>query len=644
MRETPHTGSTIEGKLQTTSRGVGYLSYDEEAKDIEIPEDKTYTALHGDTVVVRITHSDSERVYGEVIKVLERGAKLFSGTLEQEAGHFFLMTDNHRIHRDILVAPDERLKEGYKAVVRFLSWNTTHDDPKGELVSILGRKGEHEAEMQSIIVGRGIVYDFPVEVEKEAKEIKANEAKIFQDAENDPRRKDIRDIPTFTIDPDSAKDFDDALSIRTLQNGNLEIGIHIADVSHYVQEGSALDQEAQSRGFSTYLVDRTIPMLPEVLSNDLCSLNPHVDRLAFSAIFEMTHSGQVESSWYGKTIIHSDKRFTYENAQEQIDAGDGEYSEPLITLNGIAKTLRARRFSKGAVDFSDDEVKFELNDKGEVMRVYKKERLDTHKLVEEFMLLANRSVAEKIEKLCENSGHDHLFVYRIHDLPDREKLSELGTFLKALGYRFEVPNEVSGTDLNKLLEQVKDKPEEGLVNTALIRSMAKAVYSTANNGHFGLAFEHYTHFTSPIRRYPDLIVHRLLFAHLHNENITQREIDLYESIISKSTDKEINIMQAERESIKYKQVEFLKDRVGETFDVLVTGVSDFGLFVEEKETRAQGLIAIRNLGNDFFELREKQFAIVGKSSGQKFTLGQTLKAKLTGADLDKRQLDFRLQN
>jgi len=630
----------IEGIVATTSRGVGYIEHEDFTKDVEIDAENLGTALNRDSVLVELLKIEKGRQKGRVVKVLERSKEKFVGTIEEKKGRFFLITDDFRIHRDFLIKDSKKPKEGFKAVGQLIEWTDPQKDPEVKILKTLGKKGEHEAEMQSIIAANGIVYSFPQNVEDEANKIKSNEKQIFDDAINDKERRDLRDVLTFTIDPADAKDFDDAISFRDLGNSTFEIGIHIADVSHYVIPGSALDEEARDRGFSTYLVDRTIPMLPEALSNDLCSLMPNVDRLAFSAIFKMKKDGTVIDGWFGKTIIHSDRRFDYLEAQSNIDTNSGDNVHELQILNEIAKKLRDERFLSGAINFRDDEVKFELDDKGRPVRVYKKDRVDTHKLVEEFMLLANQQVAMKIYELCDVLGRDHLFVYRIHETPNREKLEELSIFLRALGYNFKVTEDISPKELNDLLLSSKGKAEEGLINHALIRSMSKAVYSTKNKGHFGLAFEYYTHFTSPIRRYPDLIVHRLLQSHLHGLQISKQELSSYEKATHETSDKEVNIMRAERESIKYKQVEYLLNKVGQEFDAIISGVSENGIFVEDTETKANGLVRIRDLGDDYFKLNPKKFAIIGERTKQKFTVGDAVRVKLKAANLDRRQLDF----
>lgn len=633
---------TLTGPIIVSGRGTGYFRAEGFEEDIEIQEHNLRTALHGDEVEIAVLPKrEGERQQGEVINILKRAKMKFVGTLDKTGDFFFLKPDDRRMYRDIFIHASNAkgAKNGDKVYAEITGWRDPKKAPEGKVLQILGKKGVHEVEMQAIVLERGFDTGFPREVEEEAKQWKRDYAKLF--GEEIPIRKDFRGTTTFTIDPVDAKDFDDALSIKRLTDGKLEIGIHIADVSFFVREKTALDKEARHRGFSVYLVDRTIPMLPEVLSNDLCSLNPNEDKLTFSAVFTMDESGKIYERWFGKTIIHSDKRFTYEEAQEILDKKSGLYYEELNTLNKIAKIMAKEKFEKGAIEFETEEVRFELDKDGVPIRVYKKERKDTHKLIEEYMLLANKEVAQYMfangkEK---NAG---AFIYRIHDVPDREKIAELSIFLKALGYNLKVGKDgtVSARDLNNLLEQVDGREEESLIKTAAIRSMAKAIYSTKNIGHFGLAFEFYTHFTSPIRRYPDLIVHRLIHRFLTKGKVAKDELVFYETIARDSTDREISAAEAERASIKYKQVEYMMKHIGEEFDAVISGVSEWGIYVEEVNTKAEGMVRMRNMTDDFYELDEKNFAIVGSRNKKKFTLGDKVRVKLTDADLDKRTLDF----
>ncbi|MDR3558022.1 MAG: VacB/RNase II family 3'-5' exoribonuclease, partial [Candidatus Pacebacteria bacterium] len=457
-------------------------------------------------------------------------------------------------------------------------------------------------------------------------------------------RRDVRDTLTFTIDPFDAKDYDDAISYKNLNNGTYEIGVHIADVSHYVRPGTAIDTEALKRATSIYLVDRTIPMLPEVLSNGVCSLMPDVDRLAFSAIFIMNDKAEVLDRWFGRTIIHSAKRFTYETAQDSIIGKSKEYSEELVKLNDISKILKEKKFAAGAIEFEQDEIKFKLDENGKPLGVYRKTRFDAHKLVEEFMLLANREVAKFIhDQIKEKGPRDTGAIYRVHDLPDPERMTELAEFAKALGYTLHTDKgKVKAQDIKSLLKQIEGTPHEALLATAMIRSMQKAVYSTKNIGHFGLAFDYYTHFTSPIRRYPDLLVHRILAQHLHGEPFGDRDIVAFGKIAEHSTDREISAAQAERASIKLKQVEYMSERIGQSFDGVISGVSEWGIYVEEKETKSEGMVNIRNLGDDYWNFDKKTYSIVGERTKKRYTLGDPIKFKISSADIERKMLDFEI--
>ena len=523
-------------------------------------------------------------------------------------------------------------------------------NPQCTIIRVIGTKGDNEAEMESIVLEKGFDTRFPVGVEEEANHIEKFDKKITD--EEVAKRRDFRKTLTFTIDPVDAKDFDDAISFVKLSDegseARYEIGVHIADVSHYVTPGTQLDAEAVKRGCSIYLVDRTIPMLPEVLSNDVCSLNPNEDKLTFSAVFIVNDKGHVKERWFGRTVINSAYRFTYETAQESINAGtadantDAPYAKELVTLNKIAKELQKDKFHKGAIEFEQEEIKFKLDERGKPIGVYRKERLDTHKLVEEYMLLANREVAKFIHDSIKHKGpKDTGSIYRIHDTPDPDKIADLAIFVKALGYTLKVTDDkVTSQALNNLLSQVVNTPHESLVRTAAIRSMQKAIYSTKNIGHFGLAFDYYTHFTSPIRRYPDLLVHRVLDMHLKHQKFSDNDIKRYDEIAANSTRREIDAADAERTSKKLKQVEYMSERIGQTFEGSISGVTEWGLYVEEKETKCEGMIKIRDLGDDFYEFNKKTYSIMGIKSKQKFTLGDTIKFKVVGADLDRKTLDY----
>ncbi|PIQ66282.1 MAG: ribonuclease R [Candidatus Zambryskibacteria bacterium CG11_big_fil_rev_8_21_14_0_20_42_18] len=630
----------FEGTIHVTGKGVGYFPIPDLDEDFEIQPENLKSALNRDRVRIEPLGKESfGRKQAKVIDIVERHKTEFVGTLEKTTSGFFLIPDDKNMYRDIFVPEDKigKAKEGDKVQVKIVEWPDPAKSPKGEVIRVIGKAGEHNAEMLGIVYENGFEVEFPATVEEEAqawKEKYKNEDKLKD-------RKDFRDRITFTIDPADAKDFDDALSFMALPNEDYEVGIHIADVSHFVVEKTELDREARKRGTSIYLVDRTIPMLPEVLSNNLCSLNPNEPKYAFSAVFVMDKDAQVKERWFGKTLIESDKRFTYEEAQEILDKGSGEFIEELQTLNVLAKKLREEKFKKGAIDFESDEVKFELDDLGKPIRVYRKERKDTHKLIEDFMLLANREVATHMHTANAKNSRA-AFVYRIHDAPDREKIMNLATFVKALG--FELKNkdgETTGRDIARMLRSVDGSPTEMLIKTAAVRAMSKAVYSTANIGHFGLAFDFYTHFTSPIRRYPDLMVHRLLYRFLTSGQIEQDEIVKYQKLSDDSSEREMEAAKAERTSIKYKQVEYMQDRIGQEFDALVSGVSEWGVYVEENISKAEGMVRLRDMKDDFYELNEKLYAIVGKNTGKKYSLGDKIRVKLVASDPERKTLDFK---
>ena len=652
--------NTLEGIVRVTGKGVGYFPIPATGsagrpdfeEDLEIQPENIKTALNRDRVKIEILGKEVlGRKQAKVLEIVERHKTEFVGTLDLPAGRqgkeaegFFLVPDDKRMYRDIFVEGKVvGAKEGDKVQVKIIEWSDPLKSPKGEIIRVIGKAGEHNAEMLGIVFESGFEVDFPAEVEKEAQMWKEKYKK--EDRLKD--RKDFRDRTTFTIDPADAKDFDDALSFKKLENGNFEIGIHIADVSHFVVEKTALDKEARKRGTSIYLVDRTIPMLPEILSNDLCSLNPNEPKYAFSAVFVMNKEAHVKERWFGKTLIESNKRFTYEEAQEILDlpAGrqvkEGLFYNELKTLNELAKKLRKEKFRKGAIDFETEEVKFVLDDLGKPVRVYKKERKDTNKLIEDFMLLTNREVATQMN-VANGENSRAAFVYRIHDAPDREKILNLATFVKALG--FELKNkdgDTTGEDIAEMLRSVEGSPTEMLIKTVAVRAMSKAVYSTSNIGHFGLAFEYYTHFTSPIRRYPDLMVHRLLLRFLTNGKIEQDEVIKYQKLCDESSEREVEAAEAERASIKYKQVEYMQEHIGEEFEATISGVSEWGVYVEEVNTKAEGMVKLRDMKDDFYELNKKLYAIVGKNTGKKYSLGDKARVKLVASDPERKTLDFK---
>ena len=524
-----------------------------------------------------------------------------------------------------------------KVIVRVRSWSSRDRNPIGEIVDILGKTGSADAEMHAILAEYGLPYHYPEEVEQAATSLSGE---ITEEALRE--REDFRSITTFTIDPRDAKDFDDALSIRKLENGNWEIGVHIADVSHFVRPGDIIDKEAYNRATSVYLVDRTIPMLPEYLSNGLCSLRPNEDKYSYSCIFEMSDDAKVQASRIVRTVICSDRRFTYEEAQEIIERGEGDYAEEILTLNRLAQQIREERFKAGSIAFERPEVRFLIDDAGKPISVYLKESLPAHQLIEEFMLLANKTVAERIGRRRGNAKVKP-FVYRVHDEPDMEKLGQLSSFAATLGYTFKVgaSSKAVSKNLNKFLAEVKDKPEGDKFATIAVRTMAKAKYTTDNIGHYGLAFPYYTHFTSPIRRYPDLMVHRLLTHYLVDKGAPVDEA-LLERECEHSSAMEVLASQAERSSIRYKQVEYMQQYVGYGFEGTISGLAEWGIYVELNDSKCEGLVPMRDLSDDYYEYDEKNFCLVGRSSGRRYVMGDQLVVRVAGANLERKQLDFHL--
>ena len=639
---------TIEGPIMVRGKGTGFVKNDAFEEDVVIEREALGFALNGDIVEVELKKAiPGKRQEGKVVRVVKALHRELIGVVKEknEGGKTikFLSPDNSRIHiRPVL--PDATNNDiDMKVVVEITSWKEPNLDPIAKITETLGHAGDHETEMQAIIRSGGFSKEFPESVQKAAHELYENREQIFADAVADPKRKDFRGVTTMTIDPHDAKDFDDALSIQTLPNGNTEVGIHIADVSHYVRPGEPLDGEAIERGTSVYLVDRVIPMLPEVLSNDLCSLRPNEDRLAFSAVFELDADAGVVGQWYGQSIIHSDKRFSYEDAQTILDEQAGEYLTELNTLMKLGRLLRRKRQSNGAIAFEQPEVKFELDENGTPIRAYTKVRTETMMMIEDFMLLANREVATFINQKAKGEDKDLTFVYRIHDVPNPDKIEELATFVHALGYEFETKQGIVGAKaLNKLMSDVDGESEANLIRTASIRSMSKAIYSTKNIGHFGLAFKFYTHFTSPIRRYPDLMAHRMLRMHLDGETIGPKETARYEQISVQSSEREMEAVSAERDSIKFKSVEYMMNKVGQAFNGIITGVTDWGIYVQEQDSLAEGMVRLSTIKGDYFEHEATKYRIKGKQTGKVYRLGDEVRVKLVRADKDDRQLDFEL--
>lgn len=636
------TDAIHQAAIMIRGRGVGFVTLPDREDDIMIPPEATGVALDSDIVEIELDPPKAgERQTGRVLRVIERARSEYVGVVEERSGTYRLNPDNRRIHKQFILPDATAAHVGMKVAVALTAWDDHAADPAGSIIDVLGKAGDHETEMRAIIRSGGFATDFPPEVDDAARALHENRAQIFADAIADPKRRDFRGITTCTIDPHDAKDFDDALSFQKLDNGNYEIGIHIADVSHYVREGDAIDAEAQERGTSIYLVDRVIPMLPEILSNDLCSLRPHEDRLAFSAVFEMNDAAEIVNEWYGQTIIHSDHRFSYEEAQHVIDTGNGPLVEELQTLMRMSRILRKERHDRGAIAFEQPEVKFELDDNGKPIRIYIKERTETMLMIEDFMLLANRKVPEHIQALTKSNGHEIAFVYRVHDAPNPEKIEALSIFLHALGYEFRSNNGIVETkDINTLLKEVEGKPEETLIKTATIRSMAKAIYTTKNIGHFGLAFKFYTHFTSPIRRYPDLMVHRLMRRQLDGERIDSKDRARYEKLSIQSSEREGQAVTAERDSIKFKQVEYMSDKIGQEFDGVVSGVTEWGIYVEDKASKCEGMVKLSAMKGDYFTYDAKNYRVKGDRTGKVYQLGDEVRIKLVAANLHDRQLDF----
>lgn len=649
---------TYEGPITITRTGKGFFSYDPEKPDLYVPPENLGGAFPTDIVRIEAAgfefdpRTREKRAIGKVVEIVERTRETFVGTLFQnkEENLIMLQPDWKKMYVPFVVK-GESLPLGHKVVIRYKGWSPTQPYPWGELEEIIGPAGEHETEMRALALSSGFRSDFPPGVQEDAKRIEiegkalieAEAAKAIKDDPSAKGRHDFRGVTTFTIDPYDAKDFDDALSVRTLPNGNTEVGVHIADVSYFVRPGTNIDNEARKRATSVYLVDRTIPMLPHILSNTYCSLNPNEDRLAVSAVFELDQEAGIVNQWFGETVIHSDKRFTYEEAQEILDKQDGIFLEELNTLKRLADKIRDRRVKKGAIAFDTPEVKIRLDETGKPIAVELKERRDTNLLIEDFMLLANEAVAEMLSAEAKKKNLTNSVIYRVHDNPDPDRIENLAQFLKVMGYDLAMrAGHVKGTDINQLLEKVKGTPEEYLIKTAALRSMAKAVYTTKNAGHFGLAFQYYTHFTSPIRRYPDLLIHRLV-KHYKNDGVFgAHEVAELDTLAFHSSEREAAAVEAERDSIKMKQVEFLAERIGEEFDAVISGVSDRGLYVELNETRAEGMIRIRDIGDDYYIYDEKRYRIVGERTKTQYALGDPIRVKLTDARLAERELDFAL--
>lgn len=632
------TGAYITGEVELTAKGAAYIISKESEEDVFVAFPNLKHALNGDKVKVLVyARSRGRRPEGEVAEILERRKATFVGIVQRSAHYAFLVPTGKQLPYDVFI-PMEHLNganNGDKVVVKIKDWPENQKNPVGEVVEVLGRPGNNDTEMNAIMAEYELPVKFPPNVLKAAEKIP-----LEIPEEEIRKRRDCRDVVTFTIDPKDAKDFDDALSIRELKKGIYEVGVHIADVSYYVKENTLLDKEAYERATSVYLVDRTIPMLPERLSNGVCSLRPDEDKLCFSAIFRMDDNAQVLDQWFGRTLIRSNRRFTYEEAQEMIEGADGDYKTEVLLLNDLAQKLRKDRFKAGAIDFDRVEVKFNLDEDGRPLGVYFKCSQEANKLIEEFMLLANRKVAERIGKPAAGKKAK-TFVYRIHERPLPEKLEEFNRFVAKFGYSLKTGSQKAlTTSMNSLMAEVKDKPEQNMIETLAVRTMAKAVYSTDNIGHYGLAFDFYTHFTSPIRRYPDVMVHRLLQRYLEDGRSVNKE--KYEEFCKHSSDMEQVAANAERSSIKYKQVEFMSDKIGQAFEGTISGVTQWGFYVELDDSKCEGLVSMTELDDDFYEFDEKNYCIAGRHHHKIYQLGDQVTIQVAKANLVSRQLDFAL--
>jgi len=628
---------TLTGVVDHVNKRYCFISVEEIAEDIKIKSKNMKNAIHGDKVIVKLLNNFSYKNFeGEIIKVLERSKNEYIGKIQDNGDFAFFIPDNKKIYIDFFIKKKKKIRydDNLKVLVKVNNWNSRRN-PEADIIRIIGKSGENETEISSIIHDYNLPTTFPKLVENEANNLK-NE--ITSDEIH--KRKDLRNITTFTIDPEDAKDFDDALSIKINNKNSFSIGIHIGDVSHFFTNESEINKEAEKRANSIYLVDRTIPMLPERLSNNLCSLKPNTDRLTFSVIFDINKEAIIKNVWIGKTVIHSDKRFTYENAQDAIDKNETQYSESLRILNSLSKIIRKNRFKSGAFNFRSEEIKFKLDKNKKPINVFKKIRKDTHKMIEEYMLLANKIVAEKINEFEKINKQKYTFVYRIHEDPKQEKLIELKNYIDQFGYKLNTEENNLSISLNKLMEKIKGKPEEGSIERFAIKSMSKAKYSTKKEKHFGLAFPNYTHFTSPIRRFPDVMVHRLLYKYLNFSKSVDKTY--YEILCKHSSKMEINATKAERESIKFKQTEYMTNFINQKFEAVITGITEWGIYAEIIETKCEGLIRTSSMKDDYYNFDDQKIRIVGKRSKKIYQLGQSINIIVVNTDINKRNIDLEI--
>ena len=629
----------VVGTVDMKSTGKAYVVPEDGGEDIQIASNNTGKALHGDKVrVAMFPKRKSKKVEGEIVEVLERARTEFVGIFSISHGYAFVVSvsDNLPVNFYIPRGSYKRAKDGQKVIVKMTDWPENSRNPFGEVVRVLGYPGENNVEMQSILLEYEYPLEFPKDVEKEAGKIsdKISSSEI-------KRRRDFRDVFTITIDPKDAKDFDDAISYRRLPNGHHEVGVHIADVSNYVKPGSAIDREAQERGTSVYLVDRTIPMLPEKLCNNVCSLRPDEEKLTFSTVFEMNDKAEIINHWIGKTVIKSNRRFAYEEVQTMIEGGDGDFKEEILILNDLATKLREKRMAQGSINFHSEEVKFVLDEKMHPIDTYVKVQNEANMLIEDFMLLSNKTIAESIGRK-DSKYHGYTFVYRVHDEPNPEKLYNFIALVSRLGFSMNISTrENLVKSYNALFDAVEGRGEKNLVETVALRTMAKAIYSTVNIGHYGLAFPYYTHFTSPIRRYPDLMVHRLIERYMieNQPSVSQNE---YEVLCQHASEMERKAAEMERESVKFKQAEYLQDKIGHVFDGLISGISKWGIYVELKDNKCEGMVRYNTLQDDYYYLDEENFRVIGQERGTIFQLGDPVKVRIEAVDLIKKQMDFTL--